>query len=467
MVVSDNKLRDPEIKDKTMVVGLGKSGQSVLQFLSRYEVPLVATDTRNSPPELAEIEDRYPDLDIVLGPLDGELLSSVRCIVLSPGVSKDSPAIQQAVNSGVELIGDIELFARYAKAPVIAITGSNGKSTVTTLVARMAQKAALDVRYGGNLGIPALDLLGEDEPDLYILELSSFQLETMKTLMPVASVVLNVTPDHMDRYPDLQSYAETKGGIYSHASHLIYDSDDEIVCELVNQQNGSSKLHSYHAGPPDGADSYGIMTKDGKTWICRGGDFLLSTDKLHIMGEHNYLNAMAALALGESAGMGMASMVEALQEFRGLPHRTEWVADHNGVVWINDSKGTNVGATEAAIKGLLTETAGDSGKIVLIVGGQGKDGDFCSLQPLLKRHVRTVILMGEDADIISKSFNGVVPEIFVEDMSAAVGAADMVAQHGDMVLLSPACASFDQYSGFEERGTIFRDDLFDLIEGAL
>lgn len=464
--MSDNKLVESDIDGRTMIVGLGKSGQSVLQFLSRHGLPLLAADTRKSPPGLSEMERRYPELDVLLGPLDGELLSSAGCIVLSPGVSKSSPAIQQAVNSGVELIGDIELFARYAKAPVIAITGSNGKSTVTTLVARMAEKAGLDVRYGGNLGTPALDLLAENEPDLYVLELSSFQLETTRTLAPVASVVLNITPDHMDRYPDLQSYADTKGGIYRDASHLIYDSDDETVCRLVERQKGFSSLLSYHMNPPEGTDSYGIVMRDGKSWICRGDEFLISTDELPVRGQHNYLNAMAALALGEASGIDITPMVETLKEFRGLPHRTEWIADHNNVVWINDSKGTNVGATEAAINGLLTDLPGDNGKIVLIAGGQGKGADFSSLQQLLKKSVRIVILMGEDAEIISNSLNGVVPELFVEDMRDAVDAAESMAQHGDMVLLSPACASLDQYSGFEERGDMFRDALFALMERA-
>jgi len=462
-VVADNNLLKPEDKRKTLVVGLGTSGQSVLRFLYRHGVPLQAADTRHSPPQLSQLQSRYPNLEIVLGPLDEALLSSIERIILSPGVSQKHPAIQYAIRNGVEVIGDIELFARYAEAPIIAITGSNGKSTVTTLVAEMALEAGLDVRFGGNLGQPALDLLGEHEPDLYVLELSSFQLETTKTLAPVASVVLNITPDHMERYSDLQDYAETKGSIYHHASNLIYDSDDVMVSGFIERQKGLSQLLSYRIGPPDGADSYGIMQRGGESWICRGDDLLILTSALQIRGEHNYLNAMAALALGEAYGINVAPMVEALKKFHGLSHRTEWVANHNGVTWIDDSKGTNVGATEAAIKGLLPDSGG-KGKIVLIAGGQGKEADFSSLQRLAKESMRVVILMGEDAEAISRALDGVVSELFVEDMVGAVSAAERVAERDDIVLLSPACASFDQYSGFAERGDKFKAALATLME---
>lgn len=454
----------------TLVVGLGKSGQSVLRFLSRHGAPLQAADTRQDPPALSRLQQQYPGLEISLGPLRATLLESVERIVLSPGISRWDPAIQQAVAAGVEVVGDVELFARVATAPVVAITGSNGKSTVTTLVAEMATKGGMEVRAGGNLGTPVLDLLGEGEPDLYVVELSSFQLETTKSLAPEAAVVLNVSPDHMDRYATLDHYAEVKGLVYSRAAHRIYDHGDGWSSRLAMGDGDVGSLHPYGLGRPVNRSAYGVCRGDsvvGGGWICRGDELLTPLEGVRIRGRHNHSNALAALALGEAVGIPVAAMVETLQEFGGLPHRTEWVAEWHGVQWVNDSKGTNVGATEAAILGLQPEAGGDGEKIVLVAGGEGKGADFSPLRPLAGELLRAVVLMGEDAHLIADSLGGTVPITLVDHMEGAVRAAAELAESGDTVLLSPACASFDMFSGFEARGDAFRRAVEDLVEGRL
>ncbi len=456
----------PGLRQQTLVVGLGKSGRSVVRFLSARGVPLLAADTRGSPPELAQLRREYPELEIHLGPLERDLCAAVGRIILSPGLSREHPVIHHAVEMGVEVVGDVELFAQLATAPIVAITGSNGKSTVTTLVAEMAANGGLEARAGGNLGTPVLELLGQTEPDLYVIELSSFQLETTTSLAPLAAVVLNVTPDHMDRYHDLESYAETKGTIYRHAAHIIHDADNRMVSTLIKRRESSAELISYRTAPSLADHCYGICRgagADGGEWLCRGEKLLMPLDELRIAGRHNHSNALAALALGEAAGVPLSSMVETLKVFRGLPHRTEWVAESGEVRWINDSKGTNVGATEAAISGLLADSPHGASKIVLIAGGQGKGADFSPLRTLAANTLRAAVLMGEDAELISAALDGVVPEIRVDGMEQAVAVAHGVAESGDTVLLSPACASFDQFSGFEGRGERFKAEVHQLL----
>ncbi len=439
---------------ETLVVGLGVSGQSVLRFLARQGIALRVADTRLEPPSLRQMQDEYPQLEIELGGLESAKDPSIDRIVLSPGVPRAHPAIQQAIADGIPVVGDVELFARIAKAPVVAITGSNGKSTVTTLVAEMAQQAGMEVRAGGNLGPPALDLLQSKEPDLYVLELSSFQLETTDSLAPCAAVVLNLSPDHMDRYTDFSAYASAKGRIYRHAEHIVYDSDQSSVAELIEREALSGTRTPYQLGDPVDHDAFGVRIDQGEEWIVRGEQVLLPVAALRMVGHHNLSNAIVALALGEAAGIPLQSMIDTLRHFGGLPHRTEWVAESKGVQWINDSKGTNVGATEAAIEG-IGALLGTGQKLILIAGGQGKGGDFSPLQPLAASFLRAIVLLGEDAGQISAALGGVVEEYSVEDMSQAVAAAGVVAQPGDVVLLSPACASFDQFSGFAARGEAF------------
>ncbi|HIJ22004.1 MAG: UDP-N-acetylmuramoyl-L-alanine--D-glutamate ligase [Gammaproteobacteria bacterium] len=441
-----------------MVLGLGKSGQSVVRYFSEHNIPCVVADTRAHPPGLEQIRREFPQLEIVLGPLEQTLLCSVAQIVLSPGISIDHPLLQQALEAGVEVVGDVELFARQAKAPVVAITGSNGKSTVTTLVGEMANSAGLKVRVGGNLGTPALELLKHEEPDLYVLELSSFQLESIQTLEPVAAVVLNISADHLDRYRSLQHYAQVKGQVYLRAVHWVYPAEDEAVVALMESlaiTPQPQQLSPYYSTTPVKPGWFGLC-KDlsGAVWICQGEQPLIAVSELQIFGTHNVTNVVAAMTLAEAAGVPLAAMVAALQQFSGLPHRTEWVAESRGVRWINDSKGTNVGATEAAIKGLGRPD--HLNKLVLIAGGQGKEADFSPLKVLVKDYVRSVILMGEDAKLIESALGGVTPVYHVATMEEAVVTANRIAEPGDTILLSPACASFDQFSGFEARGDAYK-----------
>ena len=444
---------------KRAIVGLGNSGRSVIQYFATYFKAedylstVTAFDTRKEPPGIEKLHIDYPELNTVFGDLNSELLATQEQIILSPGVSIYEPAIQYAISAGVEVINDIELFARAIKgdadkAAVVAVTGSNGKSTVVTLLAKMGDAAGWSVRAGGNLGVPALDLLSNsaEKVDLYILELSSFQLETDLSLAPKAAVLLNISADHLDRYRDIDHYGEIKGRIYSNAETLVYplDIDGDEIEKLVESGNIRAKRSPY--GGSGKGQQYSIQEHSGNRWIFRGEERIIELDEVAMVGEHNYTNALAALSLGEAVNIPLNAMLTALKEFRGLEHRTELIAE-------NDSKGTNVGATEAAILGL-----GEVGsKIVLIAGGQGKGADFTLLRALAQKFLRGVVLLGEDAQLISAALGGVVEEVMVDDMESAVARASKIAQIGDSVLLSPACASFDQFSGFEDRGNRFKN----------
>ena len=438
---------------ETLVAGLGKSGQSALHFLAAQGVAIRAADSRFTPPGLDELRTQLPELPVDLGPFDDELFCSVERIVLSPGISRWHPGIEQAAAAGVEIIGDVELFARHVKGAVIAITGSNGKSTVTTLVAQMAADAGIDVRVGGNLGTPILDLLNGEPAQLYVVELSSFQLETTRSLRPLAAVVLNVSPDHMDRYRDFAHYAQTKGSIYDGAARVVYPYYEQWVNAWVHQSRYQQPKLAYGVDQPEGDVLYGVVDDQEASWLYRGSERLLPVTELKIAGKHNWGNALAALALGEAADIPLESMVGTLRRFRGLSHRTEWIMEWEEVRWVNDSKGTNVGAAMAAIEGL---SIGAAGKIIWIGGGQGKGADFTPLRPLAERHIRTAILMGEDREEIAAALGDVVVLQRVSDIDEAVAVAGRTAQSGDTVLLSPACASFDQFSGFEARGDAFK-----------
>jgi len=324
------------------------------------------------------------------------------------------------------------------------VTGSNGKSTVVTLLGAMARRAALDVRVGGNIGIPALDLIEAEEPDLYVLELSSFQLETLHSLRPRAAVVLNISPDHMDRYQDLQAYAAVKQSIFRQAGLQVFNLDDPLVASLVNQAHP----HVGFTCQRPGAGDYGLVKVDGETWLARGESLLMPASGICMAGQHNLTNALAALALGEAVGIPLGKMIDTLGEFQGLSHRMQYVAGQGGVRWFNDSKGTNVGATLAAIDGV-------DGKLVLIAGGDGKGADFTPLGEAMLRKGRGAVLMGKDAALLASVLQGVVPVRFAEDMPQAVMLAADMSQSGDSVLLSPACASTDMYRNFEARGDAY------------
>lgn len=430
-----------------IIVGLGVTGLSVARYLAGRDLPFAVCDTRANPPGLDQLKRFAPMADLYLGELDAELLSAADELIVNPGIALSTPAIQQAMQAGVKVIGDIELFARAADAPIVAITGSNAKTTVTTLLGLMAEKAGKRVAVGGNIGTPALNLLDE-QPDLYVLELSSFQLETTEALNAEVAVVLNISEDHMDRYADLAAYHLAKHRIFSGARQLVVNRDDDLTRPLVADQ---LPCWSFGLNKPD-LKGFGLIEQDGEKQLAFEFTALMPVSELKTRGAHNQANALAALALGHAAGLPMAAMLDALREFTGLPHRCQWVGQHAGVDYYDDSKATNVGAALAAIQGF----GGDlQGKQVLIAGGDGKGADFSALVEPISRHCRAVVLLGRDADRLQQVLAGQLPLQRVSTLDEAVTAAAALAQPGDAVLLSPACASLDMFANFEERGRLF------------
>jgi UDP-N-acetylmuramoylalanine--D-glutamate ligase len=346
-------------------------------------------------------------------------------------------------------VGDVELFARAADAPVVGITGTNGKSTVTTLVGRMARRAAISVRVGGNLGEPALDLLGGADTALYVLELSSFQLETTYSLHLKAATVLNLSSDHLDRYASMADYAAAKARIFARCDTAVINLDDPLVVAMPKP--GQPRL-SFSLRASAGADYALADTGDAapgrRWWLTRRGEHLLALSEMKISGLHNAANALASLALGEALGLPLESMLAELREFTGLPHRSQWVGEVRGVTYVDDSKGTNVGATLAAVAGM-------PGPLVLIAGGDGKGQDFAPLAAAFRGKVRRAVLIGRDRERLATALRGACATEFAADMDAAVAAAARAAEPGDLVLLSPACASLDMFRDYAARGDAF------------
>ena len=433
---------------RTLVVGLGRTGLSVARYLARRGESVAVTDTRTDPPGLEALRRELPEVAAFLGGLAPEAFAHAERVVVSPGVPLDTPEIAAARAAGVPVVGDVELFALAAAAPVVAVTGSNGKSTVASLVAAMAVRAGRETRAGGNLGTPALDLLGEREPDLYVLELSSFQLETVEHLAPAAATVLNVSPDHLDRYPDLERYAQAKGRIYARARVQVVNRDDARARALAT---GPGRRVGFGLGRAPSEGDWGVVRRGGEVWLARGDEPLMPAAALRLRGAHNVANVLAALALGEAAGLPLEPMLEAARDFPGLPHRMSLVAERGGVAWIDDSKATNVGAAAAAVASL-------DRPVVLIAGGQGKGQDFAPLARALRGRARAVVLIGEDAPRLEAALAGAVPELRrARTMEEAVRLAGGLARPGDAVLLAPACASFDMFEGFEDRGRAFAE----------
>ncbi|GAB3475606.1 UDP-N-acetylmuramoyl-L-alanine--D-glutamate ligase [Azotobacter salinestris] len=430
-----------------IVVGLGKSGMSLVRFLARQGVHFVVVDTRANPPELATLRAQFPQVEVRCGTLDVDFLCRASELYVSPGLALATPALQEAAARGVKLSGDIELFARHAKAPIVAITGSNAKSTVTTLVGEMARVAGRRVAVGGNLGTPALDLL-DDGVELYVLELSSFQLETTDRLNAEVATCLNVSEDHMDRYADLQAYHLAKHRIFRGARQVVVNRDDALSRPLVADQ---LPCWTFGLGKPD-FKGFGLLEESGEKHLAFQFETLLPVRELKIRGAHNQSNALAALALGHAAGLPFAPMLETLKSFVGLPHRCQWLRERRGVSYYDDSKATNVGAALAAIEGLGADI---DGKLVLIAGGDGKGADFSTLRQPVAEHCRAVVLLGRDAEHIATVLDGVVPLVRVRTLAEAVEHSAALAEAGDAVLLSPACASLDMFRSFEERGQQF------------
>ena len=433
---------------KTIVIGLGQTGKSCVRFLIGKGIPVIAMDTRAEPPGIEQLIAEFPELEIVMGDLNVALLCDAKEIVLSPGLSLQHPALKEARTFGVPVIGDISLFRRYVDQPIVAITGSNAKSTVTTLVGKLLRDAGVSAMVAGNIGIPVMELLNQGiAADVYVLELSSFQLETTNELRAKVATILNVSEDHMDRYKDIEEYASAKQKIYEGCETAVVNRDDRYSMPIPNVNN----VLNFHGEKPK-VGEFGLIKKVDETWLATDSSPIIKASELKIKGRHNQINALAAVAIGKALGIPMESMVLTLSEFAGLTHRCQFVANINGVDWFNDSKGTNVGATEAAIDGIGNDI---KGKIVLIAGGEGKGADFSVLKTPAKSFVKKIVLIGRDADVIATALEQAVPLVKANDLADAVNIAGHAAERGDAVVLSPACASFDMFQSFEDRGNQF------------
>ncbi len=472
---------------RVLVVGLGTTGFSCVRYLAARGYDVSVTDSRAAPPNLAELKREFPDVPVHTGGFAADWFIRAEMLVVSPGISLREPAIARALAAGCEAVGDIELFARAvqertnvaggrmphrdvsmpraqdaqerppgateAKAPVLAITGANGKSTVTSLVGDICRAAGLDTRVGGNIGVPALSLLGPEEPDVYVLELSSFQLETTTSLNARAATVLNLTPDHMDRYRNLDEYADAKARVFRGDGLMVLNADDARVLRMAQPNRRSAR---FTLGAPSSSVDYGLRDEGGRLSLVRGEERLLAASDVPLPGRHNLANVLAAIAITDALGVARDAQRRAVRAFKGLPHRTELVAEQEGVRWINDSKGTNVGATVAALNGM-------EAPVVLIAGGDGKGADFGELRDVCARRARAVVLIGRDAPRIEAALAGILPVRHAKDMQDAVRAARALARPGDVVLLSPACASFDMYKNYEHRGDVFRAAVAEML----
>jgi len=434
-----------------LIVGLGATGASVARWLTQAGLPFAVTDSRANPPGLDAIGDAPRALGALASPLP---LTELAEAIISPGVALTEPLVQALRAAGVPIVGDVELFARAFRAlprgadgyPLaVGITGSNGKSTVTALVGAIAEAAGLRVAVGGNFGTPVLDLL-DPAVQLYVLELSSFQLETTDCLPLRAATMLNVSQDHLDRHGTMSAYTAAKARVYAHAEVAVINRDDAAT---RTGADAAARVVSFGLGAPED-EQYGLIEHEGERWAAYGATPLFPVSSLKIEGAHNAANALAAFALARAVGLGETAIFKGLYAFPGLAHRCEWVADLDGVSWINDSKGTNVGASLAALQGL-------TGPLVWLGGGQGKGQDFTPLRAPLKDKARLAVLFGVDAAQIETALAGVVPVRRVADLDEAVAVARASAQHGDRVLLSPACASLDQFKNYEARGARFRE----------
>ena len=430
-----------------IVVGLGKSGMSLVRFLAQRGVSFAVADTRENPPELATLRRDYPQVEVRCGELDVEFLCRADELYVSPGLALATPALQAAAARGVKLSGDIDLFARNAKAPIVAISGSNAKSTVTTLVGEMAAAAGKRVAVGGNLGTPALDLLSDDI-ELYVMELSSFQLETTNQLGAEVATVLNVSEDHMDRYSGLPAYHLAKHRIFRGARQVVVNRQDALTRPLMSE---GQPCWTFGLGAPD-FKAFGLREENGEKYLAFEFQNLMPVRELKVRGAHNQANALAALALGHAVGLPFDAMLASLRNFTGLEHRCQWVRELDGVSYYNDSKATNVGAALAAIEGLGMDM---DGKLILIAGGDGKGADFSGLRDSVAKHCRAAVLIGRDAGLIADALGDAVPQVRAGSLDEAIALSRSLAQSGDAVLLSPACASFDMFKNYEERGQLF------------
>lgn len=444
------------------IIGLGRTGMATARYLKAYGKRFFAVEENPDSASIAQFANEFPDVPLLVGEMvTAEILRATELLV-SPGVPLDKPALLAARDAGIDISCDIDMFAEAVTAPIVAITGSNAKSTVTTLVGEMAAAAGLHVGVGGNIGTPALELLLQGDPkgyDLFVLELSSFQLERMKPLKAAVASVLNISPDHMDRYEGLAQYHAAKHRIYFGCKNAVFNRGDALTSPLLP---GETKTWSFGLDRPD-FNAFGVLEHDGEQYLTFQFEELMSRREVRLLGNHNTENALAALAIGKAAGLPMAAMLDTLRTFGGLPHRCERIADINGVVYINDSKGTNIGATLAAIKGFASPSRQN---IVLIAGGVGKGADF----ELLAQGVvatKAAVTIGVDGPAIAQALQHVgvhtAPATTLDD---AVLQASLLAEPGDVVLFSPACASFDMFNNYAHRGQCFAESVSRLLEGS-
>lgn len=453
-----------ELKNKSvLVLGLGETGLSMLRHLKAQGARVSVADSRNNPPGLAEAKKYVIGPLIHCGTFDDDLFMGVDLIAISPGVPLRDPVVARAVACGVSVVGDIELFAwalpKEHRPAVLAITGSNGKTTVTSMVEHLCRAAGKVAVAAGNISPAVLDVLVQrngEQPDVWVLELSSFQLETTATLDADAATVLNISEDHLDRYDGMDEYAAAKQRIFMGAKMQVLNRDDPRTMAM---RQTDCTLATFGLGTPAGENDFGIVQNNGDVWLVQGKQALLRAGELQVTGLHNVANALAALALCRAIGLPMEALLDGLRSFVGLPHRVEQVAEINGVIYYDDSKGTNVGATVAALQGL-------GRKAVLIAGGEGKGQDFTPLKPAVNEHARGVVLIGRDAGLIETALkNCEVAVTHAKDMVDAVGKAAELAQPGDAVLLSPACASFDMFRNYQHRAEVFIEAVRDLQLG--
>ncbi len=440
---------DPQTA-KILVVGMGDTGISVAHYLQSLNFKFAITDSRDKPPMMELFSEQMPDTPVFTGGFDEAAFKVATHLVVSPGVSLNEPAIIKAIANGSLIVSDIDLFACSVDVPVVAITGTNGKSTVTTLLGEMAKEAGIRVGVGGNLGTPALDLLVLDA-QLYVLELSSFQLERTSALNAAAATVLNISADHLDRHVDIAEYARQKQRIFRGDGVMIINADDSVVLAMGDD---SRKTDSFSISKP--ADFY-IAYEDGMECLMHNDSCLMPLAELRLEGRHNVANALAALALGVAVGLNEQVMCDALRKFKGLSHRMQRVAEIRGVTWVNDSKATNIGACIAALQGTTR-------KVILIAGGDAKGADMNELMPAIKEKAKSVVLMGKDAALIKQALNGCVPVYSADNMAQAVEIAASLADVGESVLLSPACASLDQYKNYQDRGDKFSKAVLALVD---
>ncbi len=433
---------------KILVVGLGDTGYSVAKFLHQQGLSFAVTDSRKKPPFIDELLQNLPDTPVFTGGFNQTAFDVATHLIVSPGISLKEVLIQKAILSGTKLISDIDIFSCSTNKPIIAITGSNGKSTVTTMLGDMGNTANIKTAIGGNLGTPALELLNENI-ELYVLELSSFQLERTSKLNATVATVLNVSADHIDRHGDITTYSKEKQGIFAGNGIMVLNNDDTIV-KAMKIKNRKSMTFSIST-----ETGFHLEMQQGEEWLMNSKQPLMRKSELPTEGLHNVANALAALALGTAVNLDAQLMCEALRVFKGLEHRMQRIANVKGVTWINDSKATNIGACIAALQGYQE-------KIILIAGGDTKGADIKELIPFIYQKAKHVILLGKDAELIDIAINGSVPSSRAKTIQEAVQIASTLAKQGESVLLSPACASLDQYKNYQERGEKFAAAVMEL-----